>query len=253
MVYIPPPPGRFRYRSERRLAGGPGEDVVDQKLIHLFARVYRRRTEMRQQHDVRHRQQLFRNFRLFGEDVQPGCHDLSLAERRDQSGLVDDRAARNVDQNTLGSESFQHRGIDHVFGRGAAGHDDNERVHVARHVDELRVMPIGKLGPLVPRVVGDRHAERFQPAGDRYANAPHAEQADAAVAQRRPAQRIVAFRPFAGAQIPLGLRQLAHRAKEEAERGVGDLLGKHVGSMGDDDAAFAGRDGVDVVIAHPET
>ena len=99
-------------------------------------------------------------------------------------------------------------------------------------------MPIGKLGPLVPRVVGDRQAKRFEPAGNRHANAAHTEQADAAVAQRRLAQRIVAFRPFAGAQIPLGLRQLAHGAKQEAERGVGDLLGKHVGGMGDDDAAL---------------
>ena len=114
-------------------------------------------------------------------------------------------------------------------------------------------MPVGKSGRFLARVVGDRRAERFEPPGDRHANASHADQADGAVAQRRPAQRIVALPPFAGAQIALGLRQLAHRAKQEAERGVGDLLGKHVGRMGDDDAAFAGRDGVDMVIADAET
>jgi hypothetical protein len=45
---------------------------------------------MRQQHDVLHRQQLFRYFGLIGKDVEPGRHDLSLAERCDQSRLIDD-------------------------------------------------------------------------------------------------------------------------------------------------------------------
>ena len=70
-------------------------------------------------------------------------------------------------------------------------------------------MAVCKLGPLVPRVIDDRHAEGLEPARDGDADAPHADEADGAVAQRRPAQRIIAFRPFAGAQITLGLRQLA--------------------------------------------
>ena len=76
---FPRPPGRFRYRSERRLAGRPGEDVVDHKLIHLLARVYRRRAEMRQQHDVVHRQKFFRHFGSLAKTSSPAAHNFSLA------------------------------------------------------------------------------------------------------------------------------------------------------------------------------
>ena len=101
-------------------------------------------------------------------------------------------------------------------------------------------------------MIGDRRAERLEPPRDRHADASHADHADGAVAQRRPAQGIGALAPFAGAQIALGLRQLADRAQEQADRGVGDLLGEHVGRVGDDDAAARGRGDVDMVVADAE-
>ena len=122
----------------------------------------------------------------------------------------------------------------------------------ARHVDELRIVAVGELGPRPARVIDDRHAERLKPARDGDADAAHADQADGAVAQRRPAQRIVALAPFAGAQMAFGLRQLAHRAQEQADRGIGDFLGEHVGRVGDDDAAPRRGVGVDVVVADAE-
>ncbi len=55
--------------------------------------------------------------------------------------------------------------------------------------------------------------------------------------------------PFAGAQIGVRLRELAHRREEEAHRRVGDLVGQHVRRVGDDDAPARGRLGVDMVVA----
>ena len=71
-------------------------------------------------------------------------------------------------------------------------------------------MAVGKLRPRLARVIDDRQAEGFEPPRDRHADAAHADHADGAVAQRRPASRdSCARRPFAGAQIALGLRQFA--------------------------------------------
>ncbi len=60
------------------------------------------------------------------------------------------------------------------------------------------------------------------------------------------------LRPFAGAHIALGLGKFAHGAQQQTERGVGDLLGQHVGRVGDGDAVRAGPGGVDVVVADAE-
>ena len=40
--------------------------------------------------------------------------------------------------------------------------------------------------------------------------------------------------------------------QEEADGGVGDLLGQHVGGIGDDDAALGRRRDVDRVVANAE-
>ena len=41
-------PWRLRHRRERRLAGGPGHEIVDHELVHLLAGGDRRRAEMRE-------------------------------------------------------------------------------------------------------------------------------------------------------------------------------------------------------------
>src|SRR3569833_4532312 len=46
--------GRLGDRRQRRLARGPGEDVVDHELVHRRARRFARRAEMREQDDMVH-------------------------------------------------------------------------------------------------------------------------------------------------------------------------------------------------------
>jgi hypothetical protein len=113
-------------------------------------------------------------------------------------------------------------------------------------------LSVGELGTRPARVIDDRDAESVEPSRNRQADPAHAEKADRAVAQRRAAERIVARRPFAVAKIALCLRQLAHGAEEEADRRVGDFFRENVRRIGDDDAAPARRDRVDVVIADAE-
>ena len=96
------------------------------------------------------------------------------------------------------------------------------------------------------------HLHGLEPARDRLTDAAHAHHPDGTVAQGGLAERVSLLRPFAGAHIALGLRKFAHRAQQEPERGVGDLLGQHIGCIGDGDAVLAGPAGIDVVVADAE-
>src|SRR5262249_25207727 len=76
-------PRRLRHRRERLLAGRPGDEIVDDELVHRVARGHRAGADVRQQHDVVHRQELGRNVGLVGVDVEPGGENLSLLEGGD--------------------------------------------------------------------------------------------------------------------------------------------------------------------------
>ncbi len=84
---------------------------------------------MWQQHDILHGLQFVRHVRLVGEHVEACRENGAGFQRRDQRRLVDDGAARDVDQDAARTERLQHVGIDHLGGGGAAGHDHDQRVH----------------------------------------------------------------------------------------------------------------------------
>src|SRR5216684_1635797 len=251
-LLLPRRPGRFGHRGQRRLAVGPGHEVVDDQLIHPLAGRDRGRAEMGKQHRVVDRDQLRRHLGLVGVDVEAGRQDGLVRERLDQGVLVHHRAARHVDEDAVGPERREHLAIDQVPGRLAARRDDEQHVDRARHVDERRVVLVGDARLLPPRMVDHRNLHGVEPPRDRLADAAHADQPDGAVAQGRLAQRVVLLPPLAGAQVTLGLWELAHGAEEQAERGVGDLLGQHVRRVGDGDAVRARPLGVDVVVADAE-
>ena len=207
---------------------------------------------MGKQHHVFHRHQLGRHPRLVREHVEAGRQNLARLERGDQRRLVHHRAPRHVDQDAVGPERLEHVGVDQMLGRGTARGDHHQHVDVARHVDEIGVMPVRHPRLRMAAVIDDGNAERIEPARDRLADAAEPDHAHGAIAQRRPGQRVVPFGPLAGAQIALGLRQLADRAQQQAKRRVGDLLGEHVGRVGDHDAMGRSPFGIDMIVAHPE-
>ena len=107
-------------------------------------------------------------------------------------------------------------------------------------------------GLLLAAMIDHRNAERFEPARDRLADAAEPDDAGLAAAQRG-REAIIALRgPVAGPQIALRLGQFPHRAEQQAERGIGDLLVEHVRGIGDDDAVLARPFGIDMVVADPE-
>ena len=102
-------------------------------------------------------------------------------------------------------------------------------------------------------MVDHRHARGFDPASDGLADAAHADNADLAVAQRTDAERIILGLPQAGAQIFVGLDELAQRRDQQAHGDVGHFFGEHVWRVGDDDVVLARVGRVDMVVANAKT
>ena len=90
-------PGRRRRRRSRRpelcrqassgisvstVAGEPRVEVRLAQVAHRLARLVRRAADVRQQHDVVHREQRRRDVRLVGEDVEAGALDRSRLRAR---------------------------------------------------------------------------------------------------------------------------------------------------------------------------
>src|SRR5690242_6965402 len=111
--------GCFRNRGQRRLAGEPGLQIVHHELVHRVARYHGSRANMWQQDDILHGLQFVRHVGLPLEHVEAGGKDGPRFERRYQRLLVDDAAARDVDDHAAGAERLHDIGIDHLRGRSA--------------------------------------------------------------------------------------------------------------------------------------
>ena len=207
---------------------------------------------MRQQYDVVERHQFLRYLRLLRIDIETRRQDPPLLERLDQRGLVDHRAARHVDEDAFRAERVEHRGVDHVLRRRSARHDRQQNVDVAGHGDEVRIVLVRHTRLRIAAVVDDLHLKGFETTRDGLADPAHADETDSRVAQAGRRQPVALLQPFAGAQEPLGLRQLPHGAQQQPERGVGHLFVEHTRRVGHSDAVLAGPFGFDVVITDTE-
>ena len=83
---------------------------------------------MGQKHSIIERDELVRHARLVLEHVETRRQNCLAPQRLDQRLLIDQRAARDIDQNTIGTERLQHFGIDDMARRGAAGRDHDQNV-----------------------------------------------------------------------------------------------------------------------------
>src|SRR5262249_20908060 len=152
---------RLRYRRLGRLALDEGREIVDHQLAHGIARVYRRGADVRQQGDVVELQERRVDVRLAHVDVEAGSHDGAVLQRRDQGFLVHHRAARHVDQNAARSERLQYGGVDQLGGAGTTGRDDDQRVDVARHGQQVGIVAMADVALFVAAEIADRQAERL--------------------------------------------------------------------------------------------
>ena len=122
--------------------------------------------------------------RLVLEDVEPGAGDLAVLKHLDQRILVDDVAARRVDD--VGGRLHQRQPArrQQMEGRRRRRAIDRDDVHAGQHLVEA--FPIGRLQLVldgrqhaVAVVIVDRQAEGLGAARHRGADAAHADDAEA--------------------------------------------------------------------------
>ena len=209
--------------------------------------------------------------RFFREHVQ-GDTQVALLHRALERVVVDDLAARRVDEEGTGLHPGEHVGAhqlaravverqmhaQHVadlgdFLRAVADLGEGlhriagrrPQAHQQRHVDR-QARPVDLDADLAPD--GDVHAKRLGATRHLLADVAEAEQAERAAVQAA-RLRVLLLVPVAGAQIRDVVGDAAVEREDEAEGELGHGHRVLAGAVGHVDAARGGRRHVDVVVA----
>ena len=197
--------------------------------------------------------------RLVLEHVEPGAGQPAFPKHLDQRVLVDDVAARRVDD--VGGRLHQRQTPrrQEMEGRRRGGAVHRNDVHPGQHLVEA--LPVGRLELVldcrrhaVPVVIVDGQAECLGAAGDRRADAAHPHDAEALAPDapaehpgRRPAC------PSGGRFEDVGaLGQPPRHRQHQCHRHVGGVLGQDVRRVGHRYAPARRRRHVDLVDAVSE-
>ena len=204
---------------------------------------------MRRQDRVGQGAQWRRHVRLVLEDVKRGGAKPALGQRRHQGGFVDQGAAGDIDEHSLGAECRQHLGVDGVAGGGGGGGAQDQIVAARRQFQQRGCARDGAAVDGARLEVGELHAERRQAGGDGLADAAEAEDAGGLAAQAVGRLQAGAGRPVAAPHIGVHRRQAALRGQQQQHGEVGDVVGQHPRRVADLDAARGQRRQVDLVDA----
>jgi len=117
--------------SSRKLGRKIGEDEVG----HGPARLDRCARPMRLQHNIVHVTKRLRNVRLVRKYVEECPAQTPFGKRGNQRGLVDDAAARDIDQDAGGAERVQHRPADEATRRRTAARSDHQKIRFLGQLD----------------------------------------------------------------------------------------------------------------------
>ena len=181
-----------------------------------------------------------RHVRLVVEHVEPGGAEPSRRQRLGQRRLVDQPAARDVDENAARAERLDDRPIDDrpPGSLRRAGGAEEQDVGVPRQRDGVG---IGAIGDIARRRVdiADVALERFEPARHLDADPPEPDDAGAHAGELAP-ERQAAGAPAARTHEAVAFGKPAARGKRQADRQVGDVVVEHRRDR-DDDAALTRR------------
>ena len=182
------------------------------------------------------------------EHVEPGARDPTLGQRLDERALVDEAAARGVDQEGGRLHQRQTLAVDELVGLGAVRRMDRDEIRLAEHIFELDQLDpfrrgIGRIGD---RIVG-QHAHLEAPAAPRERPADPAEPDDSD--GRAPESRVEVPAPAALHDLlMIGEQTIAERC-HEGQRHVGDRLVIGAESHRDGDTMAGRSSDVDRVVA----
>ena len=231
---------------QQRLAGGEAAQVLRDHVPDLLLKERRLRRAVRRQQHVRGvAQRVVGRQRLDVEHVERGAADPSGGKGAGQRCLVDQAAARHVDQHRLWLAALQKRVVDQPFGPLVQPQREDDEVEVGKRVMQLleadpavrqlalRVAgsgrPVGELLPLsrASERCHQPHAEHAAEPPDLPADRPVADDADGRAAQhRRRHLRLAVAVPGAA---PLMDEDAAKPMREEQHRPQGPFGDRHRG------------------------
>ena len=197
-------------------------------------------------------QQRFGHVGLVGEDIEGGAGDPPLDQRRHQGRLIDHRPASDVDEIALGAQRVQNLRRHHRPRLGAAGKAEGQHVRGAGHVDEAVIVAVAhvRLGPTT--VIDHLHAQQLGTAREGPADATQAENPQRLVPSAAGERHGAFADPSAIAHPAVTGGDLTQQRQHQHEAHVGDLVGEHVGGVGDRHAALPAGGVVDRVGADAE-
>src|SRR6185437_14921879 len=171
------------------LAGQPGDDILDRVGVEDPVSVERDVADVRGEHRARRgAKRVVGRQRLHVEHVEAGAGDPAGAQRLDQRGLVDDRAAGGVDQVAVRTDQVQLAGAEQAPGAVGQLEVDGDHVRAGQQVvqgDRLHAELAGVAGVEV-RAPGEHpHPERPAVAGDDAAEPAEPEHAERPAGQLR--------------------------------------------------------------------
>ena len=246
-----PPTGLRRHRIGQRPAGEERRKVGDHAVLHAQMRRGGMAAEMRGEHHVGQRGQRVRAMRLGLVDVEAGRADRLLGERRGQRGLIDHRAARDVDQGAAGSQPLQHRRVDDVVGVRAGPHRDDENVAPRDEGGERVLIGVGHV-VAAAAMVAHLGFEGRGPRRDLAADLSHSVDADPGAGQsarRAHGRRRRCRDPAAVANVVIGRHQPPLDGQQQRHGQIGDRGGVRRRTVADHDVARPRRREIDAVIA----
>ncbi len=198
---------------------------------------------MRRHHDIGQGQQPGVDLRLIFPDVQPGAGQLLLLQRLDQRLLVDDAAARGIDEIDMGPQQPDPAPVDQILALRIARRVDGEDVDPRQHRVEIGIPGRAELGfehvgQPMPVVIMDGEAEGAGAARHRLAYAAHADNAERLAADAMAEHAAWApAGPLSRTHQLLALGEAARHRDDERHGHVGGVLGEHAGRVGHDDVA----------------
>ena len=173
----------------------------------------------RQRHVLQRRQGMVPVDRLVGEDIETRCPNRAALQRLDQGRLVDDRAARGVDQHRAPPHEGEAARVDDAPGLVVEAEVERHHMGVCEQRIEGLGRRAGEIGRHAAPVPGnDVHADSRAETHHLAADAAGADHAERLAGELHAVERA----PRAGAQRAVHPRGLAAAVEHQRQRVLGD-------------------------------
>src|SRR6185437_10586153 len=228
-------------------------DVVERFKAHLIARFDRRRTQMREQERVRQVVITFVDLRLACEDIEPGIGEPSRLQRCDHVLVVDEIAARRVDDDGALRQLFDGGLVEEVARFRRQRRIDREELRYREQAVERVVIDRAKSLLLLRRlpvdiVIMDFHFEAAGPLRQRLPNLTEAVDAELlAIETLADKLQWLPTRPRTRADHALTFRRTPRRTKKQQHGNFGRRRGNAVRRVANLDSPRLAGFEIDVV------